>query len=72
MLAPDPDGRWVAAFLINYVVPIVAVIALGIGLLTVFGQVIRDRVNFGRLQNHSVNLAAVPAAVQYNAWGNLA
>jgi hypothetical protein len=44
MLAPDPDGRWVAAFLLHFVVPALAVIAVSLGLLVTVGRVVRDQV----------------------------
>jgi hypothetical protein len=40
MRAPDPDGRWWAAFLHGAVIPLVAAFAVGFGFLTLFAQIV--------------------------------
>jgi hypothetical protein len=39
MRAPDPDGRWWAAFLHGAVIPLVAALAVGFGFLALLGQI---------------------------------
>ncbi|HYH38983.1 MAG TPA: hypothetical protein VD860_12225 [Azospirillum sp.] len=58
---PDPldqtNGRWFRALLLHGLLPALVAVAVGFGLLLTAGEAIREAVNVGCLQNHSVNLA---------------